>query len=152
MTFNRFALQSKRNVTQYNKLLNHIILDTKIDIKSYDEYDNIFLKTYNLHCIVVHSGSSLTSGHYYSYVNCILDYENYRDNWYSINDTIVSKVSFESISSNLTKFNTPYILFYKAIDENQNDINLNDEIEININLNLLKKIINDNKNYQDEVN
>ncbi len=148
MAFNRFALQNKWDVTQFNKLLNHIILDTKIDIKSYDEFNNISLKTYSLNCIVVHSGSSLNNGHYFSYVNCILDYEQYRDNWYSINDIIVSKVSFESISSNLKKFNTPFILFYKEIDVNQTDINLRNEIEINTNAKLLKKIISDNKNYQ----
>ncbi len=69
MAFNRFALQNKWDVTQFNKLLNHIILDTKIDIKSYDEFNNISLKTYSLNCIVVHSGSSLNNGHYFSYVN-----------------------------------------------------------------------------------
>ncbi len=151
ISFNRFALQNKSNVIQYNKLLNHIILDLKIDLSAYDEFNNIFMKKYILHCIVVHSGLSLNDGHYYSYINWILDCEQYRDNWYLINDSIVSKVSFESISLDLTKSNTPFILFYSAIDENETDYILKNEIEININSNLLKKTINDNKKHQDGV-
>ncbi len=93
----------------------------------------------------------MNDSHYYSYINCILDCQQYRDNWYLINDSIVSKVSFESISLDLTKSNTPYILFYSAIDENETDNILKNEIEININSNLLKKTINDNKKHQDGV-
>ncbi|XP_067841551.1 ubiquitin carboxyl-terminal hydrolase 35-like [Heptranchias perlo] len=84
--------------------------------------------TYDLCCVVVHSGISSESGHYYCYARecadansgisprIILDDESRADDqWYLYNDTRVSFSSFESVS-NVTNYfpkDTAYVLFYR---------------------------------------
>ncbi|XP_042190263.1 ubiquitin carboxyl-terminal hydrolase 35 isoform X2 [Callorhinchus milii] len=84
--------------------------------------------TYDLCCIVVHSGNSSDSGHYYCYArDCVeaesgmgpeVNLENERrseNQWYLYNDTRVSFSSFESVSNVTNHFpkDTAYVLFYR---------------------------------------
>merc|ERR1712179_859211 len=85
--------------------------------------------TYSLYAIVVHSGYSSDSGHYYTYAKVPktgdstneLDSSNDKGNvWYKFNDTKVTYSSFESFL-NLSEKNpidTAYVLFYQKDDIN----------------------------------
>ncbi|RHN63824.1 putative ubiquitinyl hydrolase 1 [Medicago truncatula] len=56
---------------------------------------------YDLYAIVEHVGASVNSGHYICYVRCV------GDQWYSMSDTVVTKVSEEAVMSK-----EAYLLFY----------------------------------------
>ncbi|KAE8627808.1 hypothetical protein XENTR_v10007169 [Xenopus tropicalis] len=89
--------------------------------------------TYDLCSVIVHSGLSSETGHYYCYARDCLEKDNRKPpstgvkklnpdkhldleiQWYLFNDTRVSFSSFESVS-NVTSFfpkDTAYVLFYK---------------------------------------
>lgn len=63
---------------------------------------------YELYAAVVHCGSSVDSGHYYTYAKDDI-------NWYKFNDNFVMK-SATSELHNLIPPETPYILFYSRVD------------------------------------
>lgn len=69
---------------------------------------------YRLYAAVVHSGVSLDAGHYFTYG------ADQPDLWYRFED---SHVTFSSISElhNLQPPNTPYILFYRRITDDEMD-------------------------------
>merc|ERR1712086_172174 len=71
-------------------------------------------EAYELYAIVVHSGSSAQSGHYYCYAKTAKTQDS---PWYLFNDQNVSQSSFEAMQSSLQSFerDTPYILFYRRI-------------------------------------
>ncbi|XP_045784830.1 ubiquitin carboxyl-terminal hydrolase 38 [Maniola jurtina] len=64
--------------------------------------------SYNLFAAVVHSGTTLDLGHYYT-----LAKDN--DIWHKYNDCIVSPID-ESHLNKLSRSSTPYILFYRRAD------------------------------------
>ncbi|XP_013189447.1 ubiquitin carboxyl-terminal hydrolase 35 [Amyelois transitella] len=64
--------------------------------------------TYSLYAAVIHMGTTLDSGHYYT-----LAKDN--DEWHTYNDDEVA-VSDESHLNNLHRASTPYILFYRRTD------------------------------------
>ncbi|VVC86253.1 unnamed protein product [Leptidea sinapis] len=66
------------------------------------------LNSYVLFAAVIHSGSALDSGHYYTMVKD-------QGNWYICNDDIVTKADEKELS-NLKVPDTPYILFYRRSD------------------------------------
>lgn len=84
---------------QRTKLLQRVKLD------SYLLLDSI---KYELYAAVVHCGSSVDSGHYYTYA---------RDEgeWYKFNDYVVFKTQPEELCQ-LHPPETPYILFYSRVD------------------------------------
>lgn len=63
---------------------------------------------YELYATVVHCGSSVDSGHYYTYAKD-------GSNWYKFNDNFVTKSSTSELH-NLNPPETPYILFYSRVD------------------------------------
>ncbi|XP_051677994.2 ubiquitin carboxyl-terminal hydrolase 35 isoform X1 [Oryctolagus cuniculus] len=78
-------------------------------------------QAYDLCSVVVHSGVSSESGHYYCYARegaarpAAADRPEPENQWYLFNDTRVSFSSFESVS-NVTSFfpkDTAYVLFYR---------------------------------------
>jgi len=87
--------------------------------------------------MVVHSGSSLHYGHYYSYVTYDEENKN-RAEWLLANDSQLSETTFESLMANLNLFkdDTPYVLFYKRVNEketnntNKMDIDVEDTSSI----------------------
>lgn len=58
---------------------------------------------YQLSSLVVHKGTRLTSGHYYSYVK----HPNTREDWFLMDDSNVSGIDWETVSKEQA-----YILFY----------------------------------------
>lgn len=63
---------------------------------------------YELYAAVVHCGSSVDSGHYYTFAKDQSD-------WYKFNDSSVIKTSFEDLCK-LKPPETPYVLFYSRED------------------------------------
>lgn len=105
----------------------------------------MIVEQYNLLSIVVHSGSSLHYGHYYTYLKTESSgiFE-----WYQANDSSVTKVSFENLISaqNTFKDDTPYIVFYQRMHENLE----NDREQINIRRHLIDMIEQNNKIFEAE--
>lgn len=62
---------------------------------------------YKLYAAVVHCGSSVDSGHYYTYAKD-------SEEWYKFNDCAVIQSSEEELC-NLRPPETPYILFYSRL-------------------------------------
>ncbi|KAF5295483.1 hypothetical protein FQR65_LT10471 [Abscondita terminalis] len=84
---------------QRTKLLQHVKLDSFIHLDS---------ANYELYAAVVHVGSSLDSGHYYTYARN-------GEEWYKFNDCVVTRTTAEELCS-VRPPETPYILFYSRQD------------------------------------
>ena len=113
-------------------------LDLK-NIIDEDEYE--YSSLYKLICVSNHSGeSSSTRGHYTA--SCLADNNKY----YYFSDTYVKEIDENNIINN-----EPYLLFYKQIDIDKNEIdNINNEIKtIQIDNN---KNTGDNKSYSSSLN
>ncbi len=70
------------------------------------------------------------------------------DQWFLLNDELVTQSSYEAMIENCAQYTsaTPYILFYKRIDEQRME-----EIEqIHIREDLLEQIYQDNVKYERE--
>ncbi len=96
--------------------------------------------------IVVHSGSSLHYGHYYTYLKNFNDQE---FQWYLANDSSITKVSFLQLikTQNSFKDDTPYIIFYERIQDKPLTLN-NSMLEVR--KNLIEIIEQDNKIFEVE--
>lgn len=112
-TLNRFIYQINGTVQANLKIMDIVDYPTRIDINTYTENNILISETYSLLAIVVHSGSSLHYGHYYTYMVS----DSNESNWYLANDSQITQVSYESLSSNqnLFKDDTPYLLFYARV-------------------------------------
>ncbi|MEE6473135.1 hypothetical protein FKM82_009863 [Ascaphus truei] len=128
--------------------------------------------TYDLCTVIVHSGLSSESGHYYCYARECVDKDTQRLSsagakkftsdkhldleiqWYLFNDTRVSFSSFESVS-NVTSFfpkDTAYVLFYRHRSHQQTcrESETGDAIthgEVSLNKELMEAISKDNIKY-----
>lgn len=87
---------------QRTKILQRVNLDNQIVLDR---------KEYELYAAVVHCGSSVDSGHYYTFA---------RDNtdWYKFNDCSVLQTKAEELHG-LRPPETPYILFYRSLDSSE---------------------------------
>lgn len=96
------------------------------------------IEKYGLLAIVVHSGSSLHYGHYFTYMR---NETRETSDWYLANDSHLSQISFESLISKPSTFkdDTPYIVFYERIKEETV------APEFKVNANLLNLIEQDNR-------
>lgn len=107
LTLKHFRYDSRYHTRA--KLFNSVIHDEKIQVKtrtnSSDDFKTIH---YAIYAAVVHTGSSMDSGHYYTYARD-------DDAWYKFNDDYVSKSSLEELHK-LTSPDTPYILFYQRLE------------------------------------
>lgn len=62
--------------------------------------------SYRLYAVIVHSGSDIESGHYYTYA------ANSADHWMKFDDCRITRCSFEEVND-AKSAQTPYILLYK---------------------------------------
>ncbi|KAJ8975315.1 hypothetical protein NQ317_000494 [Molorchus minor] len=84
---------------QRTKLLQRVKLDRQVHLDKYQ---------YELYAAVVHCGSSVDSGHYYTYAKD-------EEDWYKFNDCSVIKTTSDELCK-LKPPETPYILFYARQD------------------------------------
>lgn len=84
---------------QRTKLLQRVKLDAVVHLG----------EQYELYAAVVHCGSSVDSGHYYTFARD-------GENWFKFNDCAVIQTSTEELCG-LTPPETPYILFYSRHDQ-----------------------------------
>lgn len=89
---------------QKTKLLHRVKLEDFIQLSNVN---------YELYAAVVHCGSSVDSGHYYTFAK-----EN--DEWFKFNDSFVMKTTAAQLY-NLKPPETPYILFYRSQDSEEPD-------------------------------
>lgn len=108
--------------------------------KKLSMFVKVVLEKYGLLAIVVHSGSSLHYGHYFTYMR---NETKETSDWYLANDSHLSQVSIERLMSKASTFkeDTPYIVFYERIKED------NDQTvpEFKVNANLLNLIEEDDR-------
>jgi ubiquitin C-terminal hydrolase len=159
-TLNRFIYQANNDGSVQNnlKIMEQVDYPTKIEINTYDVDNKLITETYCLHSIVVHSGSSLHYGHYYTYMVCQFDSNETNENWYLANDSKISKISYESLSSNqnLFKDDTPYLLFYSKLSISnltveQTSLNIENKLNIQVqSKRLIEMIEQDNKIFENE--
>lgn len=82
------------------KLAHHVIFEDVLDLSSF-MIETGSVEMYDLTGVLVHSGQSCSSGHYYAFVKAP------NGSWYCADDTTVSKVSLKEVLSQKA-----YILFY----------------------------------------
>lgn len=96
------------------KLMHKIHLDETISLNLVEpETEKNYIVKYVLYAAVVHSGTSMDSGHYYTYAA-----DHHR--WYKFNDNYVTECSINDLHQ-LSTPNTPYILFYQMSSQNSNN-------------------------------
>ena len=175
-TLNRFQYETNRttNETQHKKIMAKLEYNQIINLKTYNEEtsecDRAINESYFLIAVVVHSGSSLHHGHYYSYVNELNEIDNGNNdidtmfgdrptddhirttnvNWLLINDEQITRISNETFLNNLNVFknDTPYVLFYKRLDTSSRSPT--NKIDVK-NKRLIDQITIDNSKYLKEV-
>lgn len=94
---------------------------------------------YSLYAAVIHAGTTLDSGHYYT-----LAKDN--DQWHMYNDDVVSP-SDEAQLNTLNRSSTPYILFYRRTDIEEGTAPSLEELPPK----LRESVIAHNKHYVDTV-
>ncbi|CAF0860629.1 unnamed protein product [Brachionus calyciflorus] len=142
-SLNRFIYKQTSEGLQNIKIMDQLVYSEQVEINTVFENQNKVEK-YQLNSIVVHSGSSIHYGHYYSYINN-RSTDNKKE-WLIANDSHISRASYDSLISNLNLFqnDTPYVLFYKKKDlDEPEDVKISSKKLIDI-------IVKDNQNYQTE--
>ncbi len=97
---NVLTLQINR-VCSAGKLNNHVQFSPLLNLRPYMSKFQGERVVYSLYAVVVHSGASATSGHYFSYV------KGPDSQWYEMNDRVVRLVNEATVLSS-----RPYLLFY----------------------------------------
>ena len=72
---------------------------------------------YQLIGVITHLGESGQSGHFIAHCKSPIDHQ-----WYTYNDAIVSKI--DDYQKQIIDLGMPYLLFYKRIDEQNVNINI----------------------------
>jgi len=113
-------------------------MDSRMDLFLGDS-DLPELERFKLSSVVVHSGMSAESGHYYCYAK---QSEDTNGHWCLFNDNHVSLTTFQSLNNLSDKFSrdTAYVLFYARAN---NQFSNEDDREL-IDRHLRRKIEDDN--------
>ena len=107
---------------------------------------------YELNSVLVHTGGSDMSGHFFAYCKSNVD-----KNWYKYNDAIVEKLG-EKYIYNIKNVGLPYVLFYQKVNTINNGANMNMNSLNNINnftngqITLYFKLIDEEKELYLDVN
>lgn len=97
-----------RNCHARRKLLQKVHHDEYISLTSKSPSNERIRSIYKMYAVIVHSGTNIDSGHYFTYG------VNGYDQWFKFNDNHISRSSFNEVI-NLQNLNTPYILFYELV-------------------------------------
>lgn len=132
LTLNRFVYQttSSSNVKIMDRLEYPEIIEIEVNDK-----EETSVEKYRCIAIIVHSGSSLHYGHYYSYIHNQLDDSpsgvSATAEWLLANDSQISTTTFDGLINNLDLFknDTPYVLFYARLNIEPNSSPL---VDINV--------------------
>ncbi|XP_040212747.1 ubiquitin carboxyl-terminal hydrolase 42 isoform X4 [Rana temporaria] len=101
-TSNVLTLSLKRFASfSGGKLSKEIKYPEYLDIRPYTSHPNGDALVYKLYAVLVHSGFSCHTGHYYSYIKAS------NDQWYLMNDSIVSSADIRTVLNQQA-----YLLFY----------------------------------------
>lgn len=124
LTLKHFQYDQQRQTRA--KLMNKVLHDEIISLRVVPELEPASVVRYSLYAAVVHAGTSMDSGHYYTYA------QDKPDCWYKFNDNFVTKVSVDELHT-LASPNTPYILFYQLVPTgssiNSSSLDLDDDME-----------------------
>eukprot|EP00039_Didymoeca_costata_P022945 m.5664 g.5664 ORF g.5664 m.5664 type:complete len:960 (-) comp3356_c0_seq1:93-2972(-) len=112
LTLNRFAYD--KTAQRRIKLMQEVSISPQIELPVFDE-ESPRRVVYNLLGVVIHSGLSPSSGHYFSFVRDHNDDNDGSPQWKLCNDSHVQKSSLNMMEKFCAqvKQNTPYVLFYE---------------------------------------
>ncbi|CAF1248353.1 unnamed protein product [Adineta steineri] len=155
LSLNRFEYDKQTNI--FRKVFTKITYPKILNVHVYPSRNNSILTKYCLVLIIVHTGYTLHGGHYYVYAREMkaskinMNKQEDNDEWFLLNDDLVTLSSYEAMIENCAQYTsaTPYVLFYKRIDEQQ--IEETEKIkQISIHESLIKQIHEDNMMYERE--
>jgi len=158
---NRFEYDKTTNI--FRKIFTKITYPKRLHVPIYptrNSQTQSILIHYCLVLVIVHTGYTLHSGHYYVYAREIQSSTNNRtshdddflnDEWFLLNDDFVQLSSYESMIENCAQYTsaTPYILFYKRIDQQRID-EMEKNKDIHVHESLIRKIQEENLNCERE--
>lgn len=94
------------------KIMQKISYDRTVELKVVDENGEKWNNVYRLYAVIVHYGTNVDSGHYFTLA---LDAAG---NWFNFNDSHISRTNLEEISR-MNKLNSPYVYFYELVSKNR---------------------------------
>ncbi|CAD2084564.1 ubiquitin carboxyl-terminal hydrolase 1, putative [Plasmodium vinckei brucechwatti] len=106
LILNRYNWSFSSN--EKKKIKTHVKINKKIVVNNFD---------YRLYGGIIHSGVSASSGHYYFIGKKSEKGDNSKNEWYQMDDSVITKVSSKSInriSKDPSNDHTPYVLFYRC--------------------------------------
>ena len=101
---------------------------------------------YELISVIVHTGGSDMSGHFFAYCKSNIDKK-----WYRYNDSMVDMLD-DNYQFTIKNYGLPYVLFYQNTNSLNNDININNNIISNGQITLYFKLIDIEKELYLDVN
>ena len=160
LSLNRFEYDKTTNV--FRKVFTKINYPKVLHVPIYPSDNHSILTKYCLLLVIVHTGYTLHGGHYYVYAREVQpsrskinpdEQEDYfsNDEWFLLNDDLVTLSSYEAMIENCAQYTsaTPYILFYKRIDEQRME-EMERTKQIHVHENLIGQIQEDNRIYERE--
>uniref|UniRef100_A0A2M4BG81 Putative ubiquitin carboxyl-terminal hydrolase 38 ubiquitin carboxyl-terminal hydrolase 38 n=1 Tax=Anopheles marajoara TaxID=58244 RepID=A0A2M4BG81_9DIPT len=106
LTIKHFRYDQSRQLRA--KLMNKIVHNENISLVVTDSGGHQRQLHYRNYAVVVHYGTSMDSGHYYTYA------QDGTGTWFKFNDNYVTECTTNELQ-NLPSPNTPYILFYQLV-------------------------------------
>ncbi|XP_050077147.1 ubiquitin carboxyl-terminal hydrolase 35 [Anopheles maculipalpis] len=106
LTIKHFRYDQTRNLRA--KLMNKILHNEDISLTVTDAAGHCRQLHYRNYAVVVHYGTSMDSGHYYTYA------QDGTGTWFKFNDNYVTECTTSELQ-NIPSPNTPYILFYQLV-------------------------------------